>query len=135
MGWRCSCNVCDFVFMSGHSHHTGYSCVMCTSCLTRFALPTESAWGPDAGELIVLHQLVREESGDRTKNGPTVKTRLEPTSEFLIAEATDEGLVHYPISEVRCPSCQSCSLALGFDDDDKCPHCESGVLRCSAVEY
>lgn len=136
MGQRSECNLCEFVFFSGHSHHTGVSGAVCTSCLTEFALPTQSSWGPEIGEMIFLNQVVRDLKARHKKRPPIVTYRYEPTDEFLIAESAGAWGVVYPISHIRCPCCQkSGSLVLDFKEGQDCPKCHDGVLHCGQVLY
>lgn len=135
-GQHCACNSCDFVFYSGHSHHAGYNEMLCLACLTEFALPTESLWGPQVGELIMVHRLVWERKVVHKKKPPRFTARLEPTDEFLIAESAGEWGIHYPIDHLICPHCQRVgSMALDFAHGQGCPKCDGGIVECGQLTY
>ena len=136
MGQQCNCNLCDFVFFSGHSHHEGSSNAMCLGCQTRFALPTASPWGPAVAELIELHIQEKKVTFRHKKKPPQVEVLHKPTGVYLLAEPGKRWGVHYPIETLDCPSCHRAgSLVLDFEEGQACPSCRLGVLACSAVEY
>lgn len=136
MGQECQCKSCALMFLSGHSHHEGYSSILCKACVTEFALPTRSAWGPSIGELVLLHKLVREVKVHHKKKPPEITYRLEPTDEFVIAESAGEWGVIYPVSHMVCPNCESKgTMMLDFEDGQSCPKCGDGVMQCCEIEY
>ena len=136
MAQHCRCRRCAFDFFSGHSHHLGYSCALCTACLSEFALPTQSAWGPRPGELIVLHKLLRTFDVYHKKKPPRVHIHLEPTEEFLIAERAGEWGAYYPTAHLVCPCCQrEGTIVLDLDGAQPCPKCSEGSLECWQIDY
>lgn len=135
-GQHCKCNSCDFDFHNGHSHHSGFSQMLCVACLTAFALPTESPWGARLGELIVVHRLVREVEVTHKKKPPRITYRLEASDEFVIAESAGEWGVAYPITHIICPHCgRKGTMALDFFHGQTCPKCRLGTLDCCEVMY
>lgn len=138
MGQRCHCAGCGFQFLAGHSHHAGASFAVCLHCLAEFSLPTSSPWGPHEGELIQLFQVRREWFVRHKKKPPVCQFRHEPTSEYLLVEAsvTEPGRVLYPIETLTCPCCHTPhKLVLDFENGATCPKCKVGNLQCDVVEY
>jgi hypothetical protein len=136
MGQDCKCQLCEFQFQSGHSHHEGNSSVLCEVCLAEYALPTESPWGPRIGEIIFLYKVVRASKPHSKKKPPGAFFSYVSTDEFLIAESAGEWGVNYPIGHMVCPCCENKgSLVLDFEDGQHCPRCRDGVLKCCLVEY
>jgi hypothetical protein len=89
MGQHAECDSCDFEFLGGHSHHAGCSNVVCIACLARFALPTDSHWGPNVGEMIFLCKIVGKFQSPHQVS-PKKAPWFEQTEEFLIAESAGE---------------------------------------------
>jgi hypothetical protein len=110
--------------------------MLCLACLTEFALPTESPWGPRVGELIVVHRLVREVEVFHKKKPPRITYRLEASDEFLIAESAGEWGVDYPVGHMICPHCErEGTMALDFVHGQLCPKCRLGVVDRCEVQY
>jgi hypothetical protein len=104
-------------------------------CLAEFALPTEGPWGPQIGELVVLHKMRRTSKIYHKKKVPRMSVSYEATGAFLIAESAGEWGVN-PVAHMVCPCCaNSGSMVLDFEDGQQYPKCGEGVLTCSAVEY
>ena len=136
MARQCHCQSCSFSFASGHSHHVGYSWALCTACMTDFVLPTENAWGPRIGEMIVLHKALRISTTTHKQKPPLITFNLEPTEEFLIAESAGEWGVTYPMEHMICPCCGSKGeMAQDFENGRHCPRCRDGILMCDLIEY
>ena len=150
MSQHAECKRCFFRFSGGHSHHAGSSSCICTSCLSRFSIPTKNEWGPQIGETVelILYQTATRlvpEPGPRrwchAKNHPVDPPRPTGVQMMLVAgETHTEGehsitLVHYPVANTECPVCGRRSLVMGFEPDDLCPQCNQGSLELGAVIY
>lgn len=146
MGRRLQCNRCLFTFYGGQNHHAGYGRCLCTSCRSRFVLPTRSEWGPQIGEEIEIGRLQR-----KLQDGWRAVTEIKPTGirfrtrrgNRLPARAANAVLgdqpsrydVEYPIGEIDCPDCGEPKLVMGFVDGDACPKCSRGTMKISAAIY
>ena len=145
MGQHAVCPKCFFVFWGGHSHHSGSSRAICTSCLSEFSLRTENPWGPRVGERIELVLVVTVERRPWL-DGKVRNSRVShkaPTGVFLTTVAGERDsvgdwsfeLVEYPIGDIPCPQCTNTSLIKGFAPGDRCPQCARTELRLSRVIY
>lgn len=136
MAQNCECNNCDFTFIGGHSHHSGYSEAICSKCLTEFALPTKNNWGPDSAEVIELSKIIFATKKKKIKGAwcrVIAKIDLKPTGEYLLAENSNDliGGIHYPFETLTCPECNSKGSIKGyFENEQICPKCKEGFLNC-----
>jgi len=143
-GQHCSCDSCEFEFLSGHSHHTGAGDAVCTQCDARYCLPSKSSWGPDFDELVELHSTHAEpvRHRGRRKNILYHNVVREPTGQHILAVRIEVEGLPYPrvafagVDELECTTCKSRgSIVLDFNQSDACPRCKTGKLKCEEVTY
>jgi len=135
MGQEASCNKCSFSFLGGHDHHTGISECVCTSCLTYFALPTASVWGPEVGERIQICRYAKSKKKHIPNYKKTGSSFITTKGEEFAFGDQIRHMVEYPIEEIPCPECNEKSLKVGFEEGDNCPKCSKGKVSLSAIIF
>lgn len=147
MGQHVSCTDCAFEFFGGHDHHAGAARVVCVSCLSRFALCTKSEWGPSVGEQIPLFltataQRLPSPNKKRHVTLVPLDTPSDTGAVVHVSEGPPETIgdhtfaaAIYEIESVQCPTCDQCTLRMGFANDDLCPECETGKLEMGGIMY
>ena len=144
------CKRCFFRFSGGHSHHSGSSRCICTTCLSGFSIATANEWGPRIGEVV---ELVLYQNATRLAPGPGPRRWChakihpvdppKPTGIRMTLEAGETRtngehsvtLVHYPIADIDCPECNVRSIVMGFEPGDMCPQCNQEQLELGGVIY
>jgi hypothetical protein len=127
------CNACDFSFCSNHGvggvepPNRGFLEAVCMNCLHRYVLPTQSPWGAEQAEILELHtlELLFRSRADRRAGRSYPKLTGTGVRALFDRNWYATGV----ISDVSCPSCDTCqSMAVEFMDGAVCPACKTGLL-------
>jgi hypothetical protein len=139
-GYKFGCSACDFIMLTGWSHHRGSDKCVCINCAIIFSIKGfKSSWGVEDGEVCNIYQPIeykkqRKKNRDRPTEFDTgVQVVVETCNKEVILDSgktvTIEA-VTFELKDIACPSCQNLgSLKLSLEAGDKCPKCKIGNIN------